>query len=78
MASQEFSGPDADGALARDTVPALIVGSLTGALSILVVIHLGIELGIPLLSFPLIVGVLVAVALIAVYTFASPSPCGVR
>ena len=64
MASRVTSGSDGNGALARDIVLALIVGFLTGALAIPVVINLGLGpmLRVPLLAMPVIVGVLFAIA----------------
>ena len=76
MASRQLSGSDGDSALARDVVLALIVGFLTGALSIPVVINLGIGtvLRIPLLSLPIIVAVLFAIALLVASLVASRVP----
>jgi putative flippase GtrA len=65
MASPEFSGSDGDGALARDIVLAVVVGFFSGALSIPVLINLGIALRIPLLSLPFIGAALSAIALLA-------------
>jgi len=74
MASQEFSGSDGDRVLARDTALALIVGFLTGALSIPVVINLGIAVGIPLLCLPLIAAALFAIALLVASLVADRVP----
>ena len=62
------------GASARDVVLALIVGFLTGALSIPVVINLGIAIRIPLASLPVIIAVLFAIALLAANQAASRIP----
>jgi putative flippase GtrA len=65
MASQVFSGSDGDGALAPDIALAIVVGFMSGALAIPVVINLGIALRIPLLSVPFIAAALSAIALLA-------------
>lgn len=65
MASRGFSGSDGGGTLVRDIVLALIVGFLTGALAIPVVINLGIAIRIPLLLLPFIGAELFAAALLA-------------
>ncbi len=65
MASRGFNGSDGSGTLVRDVVLALIVGFLTGALAIPVVINLGIAIRIPLLLLPFIGAVLFAAALLA-------------
>lgn len=65
MASQTFNGSGGDGTLARDIVLALIVGFLTGALAIPVVINLGIAIRIPLMLLPFIGAALFAAALLA-------------
>jgi putative flippase GtrA len=67
MASREDSGSDGDSTLARDIALALIVGFLTGALSIPVVINLGLGtvLRIPLTFLPIIGAALFAIALLA-------------
>ncbi len=76
MASRQLSGSDGDSALARDVVLALIVGFLTGALSIPVVINLGLGtvFRVPLLSLPIIVAVLFAIALLVASLVASRVP----
>ena len=74
MASREFSGSDGGSILARDIVLALIIGFLSGALAIPVVINLGIELRIPLASLPLIAAALSAIALLAARRAASRGP----
>jgi len=76
MASRETSGSDGDRALARDIVLALIVGLLTGALAIPVVINLGLGamLRVPLLLLPVIVAVLFAIALLVASLVASRVP----
>jgi putative flippase GtrA len=71
MASRQLSGSDGDSALARDIVLALIVGFLSGALAIPVVINLEIELRIPLAFLPLIAAALSAIALLAAHHVAS-------
>ena len=65
-----------DRALARDIVLALIVGLLTGALAIPVVINLGLGtmLRVPLLLLPVIVAVLFAIALLVASLVASRVP----
>jgi putative flippase GtrA len=65
MASRGFNGSDGGGSLTRDIVLALIVGFLTGALAIPVVINLGIAIRIPLPLLPFIGAVLFAAALLA-------------
>jgi putative flippase GtrA len=74
MASLEFSGSDSNGALTLDIILALIVGFLTGALSIPVVINLGIELRISMLSLPPIAAALFATALLAARQIAGRVP----
>jgi len=76
MASQEFSGSGGDSRLARDTVLALIVGFLTGALAIPIVINLGLRtvLRIPLFSLPPIGAVLFAIALLVASLVAGRVP----
>jgi putative flippase GtrA len=76
MASQEISGSDRNRALARDIVLALIVGFLTGALAIPVVINLGAgnTIRVPLLLLPVIVAVLFAIALLAASMVANRAP----
>jgi putative flippase GtrA len=64
MASRGFSGSEGDGTLARDIVLALIVGFLTGALAIPVVVNLGIAIRIPILLLPIIGAALFAAALL--------------
>jgi putative flippase GtrA len=65
-----------DRALARDIVLALVVGFLTGALAIPVVINLGLgtTLRVPLLLLPVIVAVLFAIALLVASLVASRVP----
>ena len=65
-----------DRALARDIVLALVVGLLTGALAIPVVINLGLGtmLRVPLLLLPFIVAALFAIALLAASLVASRVP----
>lgn len=65
MASRGFNGSNGNGTLTRDIVLALIVGFLTGALAIPVVINLGIAIKIPLLLLPVIGAALFAAALLA-------------
>ena len=65
MASRGFNGSNGNGTLTRDIVLALIVGFLTGALAIPVVINLGIAIKIPLLLLPVIGAALFAGALMA-------------
>jgi putative flippase GtrA len=76
MASREISGSDGGGALARDIVLALIVGLLTGALAIPVVINLGLGtmIRVPLLLLPVIVAALFAIALLVASLVASRVP----
>ena len=76
MASRVTSGSDGNGALARDIVLALIVGFLTGALAIPVVINLGLGpmLRVPLLAMPVIVGALFAIALLTASLIANRVP----
>jgi len=76
MASRVTSGSDGNGALARDIVLALIVGFLTGALAIPVVINLGLGtmLRVPLLALPAIVGALFAIALLTASLIANRVP----
>ena len=74
MASRQYSGSDGDGTLARDIALALIVGFLTGALSIPVVINLGLALRIPLTFLPIIGAALFAIALLAASLVASRIP----
>ena len=65
MASRGFNDSDSNRTLARDVVLALIVGFLTGALAIPVVINLGIAIKIPLLLLPFIGAAVFAAALLA-------------
>lgn len=76
MASREISGADGNGALARDIVLALIVGFLTGALAIPVVINLGLGtmLKVPLFLLPVIFGALFAIALLVASLVADRVP----
>lgn len=66
--------PTADNTLTRDTVLALVVGFLTGALAIPVVINLGIALRFPLFCLPLIGAALFAAALLFASLVASRVP----
>jgi putative flippase GtrA len=76
MASREYSGSDGDRTLTRDVVLALIVGFLTGAMAIPVVINVGIGamLRVPLLSLPFIGAALFAIALLAASMVAGRVP----
>ncbi len=76
MASGETSGSGGDDALARDIVLALIVGFLTGALAIPVVINLGLGdmIRVPLLLLPVIVAALFAMGLLAASMVAGRVP----
>jgi putative flippase GtrA len=76
MASREFSGWDGGNTLARDMALALIVGFLTGALSIPVVINLGLgtAIRIPLLYLPVIGATLFAIAVLAASLVANRAP----
>ena len=76
MASREISGSNGSIVLARDIVLALIVGFLTGALAIPVVINLGlgVTIRVPLLLLPVIVAVLFATALLAASLVANRAP----
>ncbi len=76
MASLGFSGSNGDRTLARDIALALVVGFLTGALSIPVVINLGLgtTLRIPLLYLPVIGAVLFAIALLVASLVADRVP----
>lgn len=74
MASLGISGSDGNRTFARDIVLALIVGLLTGALAIPVVINLGIDLRIPLLLLPFIGAALFAIALLAASMVAGRAP----
>jgi putative flippase GtrA len=76
MASREISGSDGGGGLAWDIVLALIVGFLTGALAIPVVINLGIGtmIRVPLLLLPVIAAALFAIALLTASLVASRVP----
>jgi putative flippase GtrA len=67
---------NSDRVLARDIVLALIVGLLTGALAIPVVINLGLGtmLRVPILLLPVLVAVLFAIALFAASLVASRVP----
>jgi len=64
------------GPFARDIVLALIVGFLTGALSIPVVLNLGLEalIRVPLISLPIIVSALFAAAVLAASMVANRAP----
>jgi putative flippase GtrA len=76
MASREISGSDGGIVLARDIVLALIVGFLTGALAIPVVINLGLgsTIRVPLMLLPVIFAVLFAIALLAASLVADRAP----
>jgi len=76
MASREISGSDGGGGLAWDIVLALIVGFLTGALAIPVVINLGLgtTIRVPLLLLPVIAATLFAIALLTASLVASRVP----
>src|ERR1035437_4142761 len=76
MASRQYSGSDGDGALARDIVLSLIVGFLFCALSIPVVINLGLGtmLRIPLTFLPIVGAALFAIALLAASLVSSRIP----
>lgn len=76
MASREISGSDGSIVLARDLALALIVGFLTGALAIPVVINLGIgaTIRVPIFLLPVIVAVLFAMALLAASLVANRVP----
>ncbi len=66
--------PAAERAIARDLVLALIVGFLTGMLSIPIVINLGIALRFPRFCLPLIAAALFAIVLVAASLVASRVP----
>jgi putative flippase GtrA len=76
MASREISGSDGGSRFARDIVLALIVGFLTGALAIPVVINLGLGtmIRVPLLLLPVVVAVLFAIALLVASLVANRVP----
>lgn len=76
MASREISGSDGGGRLTWDIVLALIVGFLTGALAIPVVINLGFGtmVRVPLLLLPVIAAALFAIALLTASLVASRVP----
>ena len=76
MASREISGSGGSIVLARDIVLALIVGFLTGALAIPVVINLGLgsTIRVPLILLPVIVAALFAIALLAASLVADRAP----
>jgi putative flippase GtrA len=76
MASREISESDGGGRLAWDIVLALIVGFLTGALAIPVVINLGLgtTIRVPLLLLPVIAATLFAIALLTASLVASRVP----
>jgi putative flippase GtrA len=76
MASLELSRLDGDRPLARDVALALVVGFLTGALSIPVVLNLGLgsTLRIPLFYLPIVGAVLFAIALLAASLVADRVP----
>jgi putative flippase GtrA len=76
MASREISRSNGSIVLARDIVLALIVGFLTGALAIPVVINLGLgsTIRVPLILLPVIVAVLFAIALLAAGLVANRAP----
>ena len=74
MASLEITASNSDVRLARDIGLALVVGFLTGALAIPVVINLGINLKIPLALMPIVVAVMFAVALLVASVVAGRAP----
>jgi putative flippase GtrA len=76
MASREINGSDGRIVLARDIVLALVVGFLTGALAIPVVINLGLgnTIRVPLLLLPMIVAALFAIALMVASLVANRAP----
>lgn len=74
MALDKFSRPAGGDAFARDIVVALIVGFLFGALSIPILIDLGIKLRVPLSLIPLIFATLSAIALLTAHLFARRVP----
>ena len=74
MASRELSGSDGGSTLARDVALALVVGFMTGALAIPVVINLGIDIRVPLLSAPFIIAVLFASGLMVASLVADRVP----
>jgi putative flippase GtrA len=76
MASRRINGSDRSGTFTRDIVLALIVGFLTGALAIPVVINLGLGtmIRVPLLFLPVIFATLFGVALLAASMVASRAP----
>ena len=74
MVSLEVSGANAEVKLARDLALALVVGFLTGALAIPVVINLGIAIKIPLVLLPIIVAVLFALGLLVASLVAGRIP----
>jgi putative flippase GtrA len=74
MTARNLSSSDTDNTFARDIVLALIVGFLTGALAIPVVINLGIPIRIPLALLPIIVAVLFALGLLAASLVAGRAP----
>jgi putative flippase GtrA len=78
MASRGFNGSDGDRTLTRDILLALIVGFLTGALAIPVVINLGIAIRIPLLLLPFIgAACLIALRVPSFFEFTKFSVVGV-
>jgi putative flippase GtrA len=76
MASREISGADRNRVLTRDIVLASIVGFMTGALAIPVVINLaiGATIRIPLMYLPVVGAALFASALLAASLIASRVP----
>jgi putative flippase GtrA len=76
MASRGFNGSGGSGTLTRDIVLALIVGFLTGALAIPVVINLslGTMIRVPLLFLPVIFATLFGVAVLAASLVANRVP----
>ena len=68
------SGSDGNNTLARDSVLALIVGFLTGALAIPVAINLSIDLRVPLATVPVIVAALFASGLLVASLIADRIP----
>lgn len=74
MTARNLSSSDTDNTFARDIVLALIVGFLTGALAIPVVINVGLNLRIPLLLLPFVGAALFAIALLVASMVAGRAP----